>query len=475
MKNKFTKNLGLKIVSVLAAFFLWLVVVNVDNPVISRTYSGIEVTILNDDVVEKNNQCYEILDNTNYISVVITAQRSVLDEMSADYIKATADFRAINSGNRLPIDLKSTRYADKIESISTRSEYVKVALENIVEKPVPVMVSSVGEVEQGHILAEASARVGSVLVRGPESIIQNIVSVNTEVDVTDLNKDATVIREVVASDKDGDPVSFGDEEITIEPSNVEIQVLVNQVKEIPITCGYEGEPALGYAVAGPVMTSPSSVLVTGRGENYDDMDVIYISPNLVSVDGVTTDVTKVVDISEYLPTGVMFADKNYDTNVNVSIDIEETKRKVIAVPTANIAFTNIPDGYVANLVDIGGYVNIEIQGLGDTFERYSGDLAIGSIDATTLVPRDYNPDSEGAPIQTGENDGTVVFDLPSGINLTGPVSMMVIVDYVGDYQELLSGDNVTSGATDGVIADMQGTNSEGASDSVGTNVPAEQN
>ena len=56
MKNLFTKNLGLKIVSVLGAFILWLVVVNVDDPIISKTYTGIAVEVLNEDVLTEQGK-----------------------------------------------------------------------------------------------------------------------------------------------------------------------------------------------------------------------------------------------------------------------------------------------------------------------------------------------------------------------------------------------------------------------------------
>ena len=72
MRQLFTKNLGLKIISVLAASILWLVVVNVDDPVISKTYTGIPVEILNGDVLTEQGKCYDILSDSSTINVVVT-------------------------------------------------------------------------------------------------------------------------------------------------------------------------------------------------------------------------------------------------------------------------------------------------------------------------------------------------------------------------------------------------------------------
>ena len=38
MKKKLTNNLLLKIISVIAAFLLWMVVINIDNPTIRLRY-----------------------------------------------------------------------------------------------------------------------------------------------------------------------------------------------------------------------------------------------------------------------------------------------------------------------------------------------------------------------------------------------------------------------------------------------------
>lgn len=430
MRNKLTKNIGLKIISLLAAFLLWLVVVNVDDPVISRTYTGIQVEILNANVIEEEGKCYEILDNSDVINVVVTAQRSVLDEMSKDYIKATADFSSMTFLDSVPIEVKSTRYADKIDSVATRTENLKVKLEDVVAKTVPLIVDYEGTPESGYVIAGIESNVTEVEIKGPKSVIDEIDTVDTDVDIEGINKDTVLTETIKACDTNKNVIT--DERIVYSANVAEIKFVVNPTKQIPISCGYSGEPVNGFAPNGINVTNPSSVLVTGRGENFDDIDVIYISPDDVSIEGAAGDVTVDVDITDYLPTGVEFADEDFNPTVTVIIGIEPTVKKTISIPLANITVENVPEGYVANIVDVGGFVDVEIQGLGDTFDRYSGDLAIGSIDATTLVPRNV-ADIHDASLTTGENDGLVVLDLPTGITVTTPVSLMVIVESVEDF------------------------------------------
>ena len=425
MKDLFTKNLGLKIVSVLGAFVLWLVVVNVDDPIISKTYTGIPVEVTNEDVLSSQGKCYEVLGDSATINVVVTAHRSVMDLMSRDYIKATADMRALSSLDTVPIEVRSTRYSDRIESVTTRESSLKLKIENIAEKELPVSIGYEGEPAEGYILGGVENALSTVVVSGPESVIAGVAKIMAVADIKGINRDFTVTEPLFALDENNDRIE--DDRLKLSRTVTEIKYIIYATKTIPISSGYSGEPAPGYGTTGSVLTDPASVVIAGKGENYDDMNVIYISPDEVSVEGASSDVETVVNISNYLPTGVIFASPEVITDVRVTVGIAEKQKKFIDVPLSNITVDNVPEGYVANIVDIGSTLSVEVQGIGDEFDRYSGDLAIGSIDASSLVPRSGH---EAGSVPVGECDGTVVFDFPTGVSLSSPVTLMVIVDHV---------------------------------------------
>ncbi len=425
MKDLLTKNLGLKIVSVLGAFVLWLVVVNVDDPVISKTYTSIPVEVQNEDVLTSQGKCYEIIGDTA-INVVVTAHRSVIDGMSRDYIKATADLRSLTSLDTVPIEVKSTRYSDRIESVTTRETSLKLSIENITEAELPVSVGYEGEPAEGYILGGVENALSTVKVSGPESVVSTVRKIMAVADIKGINSDYSITEPLFAYDENGERIE--DDRITLSRTVTEIKYIVYATKTIPISSGYSGNPLPGYGTTGSVITDPASVVIAGRGENFDDMNVIYISPDEVSVEGASGEVNTEVNISGYLPTGVVFASPDFIPEVRVTVEIAQNQHKQIDVPISNITMENVPEGYTVNIVDIGPTVPVEIQGIGDEYDRYSGDLAIGKIDATTLVPRSAEH-GEG-PIPTGECDGTVIFDFPSGVTLTNPVTLMVVVDLV---------------------------------------------
>ena len=91
MQKRITKNLTLKILAFLIAVFLWLIVVNIDDPVDDKTFSNIPVQVTHEEVITDNNNTYQIVDNTQEVNVTVTAQRSVLDKIKAEDIQATEE------------------------------------------------------------------------------------------------------------------------------------------------------------------------------------------------------------------------------------------------------------------------------------------------------------------------------------------------------------------------------------------------
>lgn len=102
MQKRITKNLTLKILAFLIAVFLWLIVVNIDDPVDDKTFSNIPVQVTHEEVITDNNNTYQIVDNTQEVNVTVTAQRSVLDKIKAEDIQATADMKELTLRTQVP-------------------------------------------------------------------------------------------------------------------------------------------------------------------------------------------------------------------------------------------------------------------------------------------------------------------------------------------------------------------------------------
>ena len=95
-KYSLTRNFGLKIMAFVFAALLWLIVVNIDDPVSKATFSDVDVMITNPEVVTNQGKVYQVLDEQK-TSVTVYAKRSVLADIAKEDIVATADLSAMDT------------------------------------------------------------------------------------------------------------------------------------------------------------------------------------------------------------------------------------------------------------------------------------------------------------------------------------------------------------------------------------------
>ena len=103
MKNMFLHNWGLKLVSLLMAFFLWCVIARFGDPPDTRSFSDIKVRFVNTSVLEDQGKVYEVLGETDTVRVTISASKSVIDSLRNTDIVAEADLSKLTGQNTVPI------------------------------------------------------------------------------------------------------------------------------------------------------------------------------------------------------------------------------------------------------------------------------------------------------------------------------------------------------------------------------------
>ena len=157
MREKLTRNLGLKVVAFLIASFTWLLVVNTDDPETDKTYTNIPVKVVNTEVITNNNSTYQILDGTSEVDVTVTAKRSELSKIDAEDIVATADFKELTLGTQIPISvsIKGENGRDAKAIASPRNLQVKIDAET--KNNFPITATSVGTPRDGYIIGDLSA------------------------------------------------------------------------------------------------------------------------------------------------------------------------------------------------------------------------------------------------------------------------------------------------------------------------------
>ena len=147
--NKIFNNIGLKILAVIFSVLLWLVSVNINDPVDTEVYRNIPVELENTSLLTEEGLTYQVLDDTDRVTVTVRASRSVLENINASDVTATADFSELSFTNTVPIRLSLSRaFGSQIE-ISGNIDMVRLEVEERQEKQLVIEIDQVGTPADG--------------------------------------------------------------------------------------------------------------------------------------------------------------------------------------------------------------------------------------------------------------------------------------------------------------------------------------
>ena len=100
-KHIYLNNIGIKIGSVFFALLIWMIIINIDDPYKTRTFS-VNVETINESALQSVNKVYEVIDGST-ASVKVRGKKSVVDKLEASDIRATADLSDLSAVNAVAI------------------------------------------------------------------------------------------------------------------------------------------------------------------------------------------------------------------------------------------------------------------------------------------------------------------------------------------------------------------------------------
>ncbi len=416
MRRRLTANLGLKVLAFFSAVFMWLVVVNIDDPVTEKTYTGIPVSVINEEVVTTTNRTYQIVDNTQEVMVTVSANRSVLNKIRSEDIIAVADMKELSLGTQIPIEVSIPRY--KYEKVYTSPVNLQVKIEDEAKNNFPITPSTIGTVREGYVLGDLKPNPEKVTLRGPKSVIDSISRVVAEANVSGLSENADIEGRLILYDVNNNVIDQTLLANNLGKDGVSVRVTLHQIRSVPVKPDSSMITAATGCKVSNVMVEPKEVRVTGEEEDLDKLDEIEIPAEDLAISDLTERTERMVDISSYLPEGVTLVDENAGSVV-VTILIEQPGVKNYEVSTSSITVNNLAEDLELSY----GSVDLEIQIRGPeeilkvftVAKRVSIDLKIYQSPGTYLVP--------------------VTVELPDGCTLVDSDEVAIILEKKTEYDQ----------------------------------------
>ena len=368
MKNKITKNWGLKLVSFLFAVMVWIIVTNINDPVVSLRVSDVPVTIRNGDLITERGQVYDVLDNTDVIdTVTIYAPRSIIDTLDKSNVVAVADMADLTSLDTIAIKLSTNKYNDKLESIRGNIDSVRLNIEDKLTRSFPIRASVTGEVREGYMLGDVSTEQNLIRVSGPESVIAQIAKVQAEVNISGFTSNINTDTDIRLYDEEENEIQTASLERSITKVRVNVEIL--EKKTVPIHFTAVGTPADGYRLTGEFEITRSNVVIAGRSQTVQNVEAIEIPEGVIDVTGATENVTTAVDLNEYLPEGTVLAEDDFAGRINITTYIGQEVRRTFTAAVDDIRITGVPAGYNALITDPDTYCIIALLGLSSELQE----------------------------------------------------------------------------------------------------------
>lgn len=273
MKHILFHNFWLKLLSVVAAVVVWLLIINISDPIVTETYSDIPVKIINEDIITSKGYRYSIVSGET-TDVKVKGKRSVVRNLKDSGFSAVADLNQLSTMYLAQISVKYNDLEDsEIIEITPKTDAVSIKLEESVTEPFNIRVVQKGEVKEGYTVISTDLSTNVVQVTGSKTQIGNIKEIVVEIDVTDKKDSFEINAMPVAYDVEGEAVDSM--KISYNLEEIMAAVTIYPVKEVALEFSTIGNPARAHRISG-VEFAPTSVFVAAPQERLDVISRISI-------------------------------------------------------------------------------------------------------------------------------------------------------------------------------------------------------
>ncbi len=403
MKEKLLNNLGLKILSIFVAFFVWLVVMNVSNPLTSGS-KEVPLETVNGQVLTAANRAYEI----NGKSTVTVNYR--VRTRDAYRIKAS-DFRAyvdlaelysVTGSVEVKVEILSNK--ELISEITTKPGVVRVQTEELQSKPFELQTKITGHAAEGYSDGKVELTPATITVEGPVSQVGMISYMGVELNVDGAASDLTGTAKPRFYDANGNELSDIGDRITVDTEEISYRVAINKVKNLPLDFEVTGTVAPGYQYTG-VECSSRDVKVTGLKTNLADVNKITIPASELNINRAASDVVVTVDLRDYLPEGVELAESQ-NPSVEIRLKVEKLVNRTIILMDEEIEQKNPSEDYHYRFIP--EKMEVVVQGLSEDLESLNGSDLGASVNLADLGPGmhsavvEFEPDAAFTIVSSSE-------------------------------------------------------------------------
>ncbi len=371
-------------VSVVLAVALWAYYGSNYGTEVTNTFYGVEVTYSGQDTIRDSQSLIISNEETTSVNVTLTGSRRDMAKLSREDIKAVVNLSSITSagfytlGYTLSYPSSVSSAAIQVQSQSPQT--VRLQISKLATRVVDVKGSFVGTLADGYALdSEAMTfEPSTVTLVGPQEELEQVECASVVIDRDSVNASFSTTANYSLVNADGEALEF--EDVTVDVETVAATVQVNLTKTVALGVSLvDGGGATADDVT--VSISPESIVLAGDAATLEGINTIYLA---------TIDLSKYSTFPTTEYTIVLPNDtENLSDAATATVDIAFNGLETSYYTITNLEYTNLADGYTAEIMVNTLVVNIRAPG--DTLSQIEANNIRAVADLTDITTTSKAP------------------------------------------------------------------------------------
>lgn len=329
------------VICLIVAIGFWALIMIGKNPLNSKYFYKVPVTIKDADVLRKDDIEYKLMENKDSftVDIKVSGLNTDLSKLEAKDIRASATMLSnFNEGINSLLVTVETINDMKAEVISTK--YIKCTIEQIVSVPVNISVRYTGALTDGYYISRGYSNPDSIFVKGPRSIVNSVSKAEAVVDIDKKIESISENKPITLKDNTNKEIETSLLSLlTLSQSSVEVIYDIFPTKTVPINVVITGEPAEGYRLT-EVKPAFDTVKIAAHKEILSKITELDTEP----IDIADAESHVIVDRKLKLPNGVILTEGS--DKLNVIAVIEKLEEKEFVFSYNDIEFINKADNLI---------------------------------------------------------------------------------------------------------------------------------
>lgn len=206
LKNFFTKNIAIKVISLMFAILLWGYVLMTQNPPRVKTVTDVTVSIegeadLTTRKLTLRGDRAALLED---VSVRVRTELTSYADLSADDITASINLSRITSTGKHTVRIHAKSSSGDVVSVSPSQ--IEVEIDTLTTRNIPIEIHEEGELPEGYWAGDVQLDSATVLLEGPGTDLAKIVKAVGTIDLTNRTESLNQSIMLALYDKEGNVV-----------------------------------------------------------------------------------------------------------------------------------------------------------------------------------------------------------------------------------------------------------------------------